>query len=71
MKISIKLNWKQIWKEQDAWYLKADKACKDCGRTEAPEWDAQQRKIQRLVNVQIKQLMESVNEAIENKTIVF
>jgi hypothetical protein len=56
------LNWEQIWDEIDSWYQERSKVlrrktkCASCGHsTETdPEWDEQQKAIQRIVEKHIK-----------------
>ena len=52
------LDWAKIWDEVDTWYQLAckKKPCKHCGHTEHdyPEWEDQQKAIQRTVNKHLR-----------------
>ena len=45
----MKLNWKKIWKKHMIWFEKNH--CK-------PEWEQQQKKLQKLINTEIKKELE-------------
>lgn len=53
----MKINWQKVWLAFDQWTESRDsKTCKTCHHTthEYPDWDEQQRKIERLVNAQMR-----------------
>ena len=54
-----KLDWEKIWGEFETWFQKTERrdVCKTCNQPttgNSPEWSAQQRKIQNLVNKRIQ-----------------
>lgn len=53
-----KLNWKLVWEQFDQWASSREdnKRCKTCGEstTDFPEWGEQQKKIQQLVDKQLR-----------------
>jgi len=57
------LDWNKVWDEVDSWYQAAcsKKRCKTCGHTDLdyPEWDDQQRAIERTVNKHVKKLLQT------------
>jgi len=55
------IDWAQLWTDFDVWFNKDRcKRCKTCGHLEfnEPDWGQQMRKIQRLVNKQLKEKTE-------------
>lgn len=55
----MKLDWVKIWDEYDKWYsdLAAIVHCKSCKHSHhnAPEWEDQMKKIEKLVEKHLKQ----------------
>lgn len=61
------LDWTKIWAECDAWYEQAchvRKSCKHCGHEDRdyPEWEDQQKAIQRIVNKHFHRAIERTKE---------
>lgn len=58
MEEGVKINWKKVWDDFDEWCASKEEApqCKSCGKRdyEFPDWDEQQKAIQRIVNGQLK-----------------
>lgn len=52
------IDWKKVWKDFEVWFQDKDKVkhCKHCRTyiSKAPSWEQQQKKIQQLVNKQLK-----------------
>ena len=60
--MSIKINWEKIWEDFETWMVKkeeANKRCSSCHHKsyDHPEWEEQQDKIKRLVNIQVRELI--------------
>lgn len=57
------VNWKKIWNDFDVWLKDAEKreSCKTCGLTDyrdTTEWKDWQDQIQKLVDAQVREIME-------------
>jgi hypothetical protein len=54
----MKINWKKVWVEWEKWWSKKTKTktCTLCGHSgiDIPEWEDQQKKIQQIVDKQLK-----------------
>lgn len=54
------IDWNKLWNDFDKWYNKKVKPqrCTKCkyNKYNEPEWDEQQRQIQRLINAQVRKL---------------
>ncbi len=47
----MKINWKRLWKSFDRWYTQGNHDY---------SWETQQKEIEKLINRQIKQLLENL-----------
>jgi hypothetical protein len=58
--METKIDWKKVWIKFDEWISTKGKStrCKTCDHSESnfPDWEEQQRKIQQLVNAQVREL---------------
>lgn len=53
----MKIDWEKVWKDYNDWFEQfGHKFCKKCKHRlyDYSEWDVQQKKIQQLVNKQLK-----------------
>lgn len=59
--MEMKIDWKRIWEKFDIQIEnRKSKKCRTCGHTDYnfSDWEDQQRKIQQLVNAQVRELVK-------------
>lgn len=55
------INWKKVWDEFGTWFMEEStkrNTCTKCNNIEScsPDWEEQERKIQKLVNIEVRKL---------------